>query len=278
MDGTNNVAKNSHVYNTLLTIGWVLMVPGQSIVIYSRLHLISPNLKLLRFILWIIIISAVYLCVLTATLNLRQYTKYSEVYTRGYVMEKIQMTLFTVQDIFISCVYLGETRNMMRVIFDGKARKWTWQLAAVNILLLMFDVSLLTTEFLDLYMIQTTFKSFVYSFKLKLEFAVLSQIVRVIQIRTQSDSSGLALPIDLEQQHKAGRMMSSQVSEVEVMQRHVPPEWRRSREATAVVSPVALTDERRTALESARSSIVSMDATYPGRIRWSSERPLFTNP
>jgi hypothetical protein len=167
---------------------------------------------------------------------------------------------------------------MMRVIFDGKARKWMWQLVAMNILLLMLDVSLLTTEFLDLYMIQTTFKSLVYSFKLKLEFAVLSQIVRVIQSRTQSGSSGLALPVDLEQQHKAGKMMSSQVSEVEVLQRYVPPEWRLSREATAVVSPVALIDERRAVLESARSSVVSMDATYPGRIGWSSERPLPTNP
>jgi hypothetical protein len=77
----NNVAHNAHVYNTLLTIGWVLMVPGQSIVLYSRLHLISPNLKLLRFIFWMIIVSAVCLCVPTATLNLRQYTKHPEAYS-----------------------------------------------------------------------------------------------------------------------------------------------------------------------------------------------------
>jgi hypothetical protein len=142
----------------------------------------------------------------------------------------------------------------------------------------MLDVSLLTIEFLNIYMIQTTFKSLVYSFKLKLEFAVLSQIVRVIQCRTQSGSSGLALPVDFEQQHKAGKMMSSQVLEVKVMQRYVPPEWRLSREATAVISPVALTDERRTALEGARSSVVSMDATYPEMIGWSSERLLPTSP
>jgi len=33
------------------------------------------------------------------------------------------MTTFTVQEVFISCAYLWETRKVMRVIFDGKARK-----------------------------------------------------------------------------------------------------------------------------------------------------------
>ncbi|KAI4654617.1 uncharacterized protein J4E79_008491 [Alternaria viburni] len=171
------VAHDPRIYNTLLTMGWILMVPGQSMVLYSRLHLISPNLRLLRSIFWVIIVSAVCLCVPTVVLNLRLFTNHPERYLRGYmVMEKIQMTLFTIQEISISCIYLWETRKLMRVIFDGKARKWMWQLVAMSILLLILDIALLTTEFLNLYMIQTTFKSLVYSFKLKIEFAVLSQI------------------------------------------------------------------------------------------------------
>ncbi|KAL6160255.1 hypothetical protein ACJQWK_09558 [Exserohilum turcicum] len=79
----NSVAHNAYLYNTLLTLGWVLMVPGQSMVLYSRLHLVSPNLKLLRAIFWTIIVSAICLCVPTVTLNLRQYTKHPDVYTRG---------------------------------------------------------------------------------------------------------------------------------------------------------------------------------------------------
>jgi hypothetical protein len=265
----NNVAHNPYVYNTLLTLGWILMVPGQSFVLYSRLYLISPNLKLLRFIFWMIVTSAICLCVPTVTLNLRQYTKHPESYTRGYmVMEKIQMTLFTVQEIFISCVYLLETRKLMRVIFDGKARKWMWQLVVMNVLLLILDIALLTTEFLDLYMIQTTFKSLVYSFKLKIEFAVLSQIVRVIQDRAQSGSSVAALPSTLVCQPCAGKPISSQISEVEDMQRNVPLEWRLSKDTTALVSPVALTVARKDDVESARCSVVSVDAMYPGRLGW----------
>lgn len=243
------------------------MVPGQSLVLYSRLHLISPNLKLLRFIFWMIIVSAVLLCVPTVTLNLRQYTAHPDAYTRGYkVMEKIQMTLFTAQEVFISCVYLWETRKVMRVILNGKARKWMWQLVAMNLLLLLLDIALLAMEFMNLYMIQTTFKSLVYSFKLKIEFAVLSQIVRVIQHRTQSNNTGMSLPKDLERQCDASKMAPSRISEVDIMQRNVPPEWRLSMGSTAIVSPVALTIEKRRELESVRSSIASVDVMYPGRL------------
>jgi hypothetical protein len=182
------------------------------------------------------------------------------------VMEKIQMTLFTIQEISISCVYLWETRKLMRVIFDGKSRKWMWQLVVMNVLLLILDTALLTTEFLDLYMIQTTFKSLVYSFKLKIEFAVLSQIVRVIQDRAQSSSSIVALPKAPGHQLHVGKPMSSQISEIEDMQRNVPHEWRLSRETTAVVSPVALIRVKEPDVESARCSIVSLDAMYPGRL------------
>lgn len=264
----NNVGHNFYLYNTLLTVGWVLMVPGQSMVLYSRLHLISPNLKMLHVIFWTIIASAICLCVPTVTLNLRQYTKHPDVYTHGYaIMEKIQMVLFTLQEVTISCIYLWETRKLMRVIFDGKARKWMWQLMAMNALLLVLDTTLLTMEFLDLYMIQTTFKSLLYSFKLKIEFGVLSQIVRLIQSRSQSCATPeLALPTHVKCEKVNKGMHSSHVAEVEVMQSNVPPEWRLSKEATSLVSPIALNVPSRCLLESQDSSLSSVDMMYPGRL------------
>jgi hypothetical protein len=263
----NSVAHDPRIYNSLLTIGWIFMVPGQSMVLYSRLHLISPNLRLLRFIIWTIIVSAVCLCLPTIVLNLRLNAKHPERYMRGYmVMEKIQMTLFTLQEVTISCIYLWETRKLMRVILEGKARKWMWQLVAMSVLLLILDMALLITEYLNLYMIQTTFKSLVYSFKLKVEFAVLSQIVRVIQDRAQSSRSVVTLPSDLERQLDVRKPTSSQVSEVEDLQHNVPLEWRLSRGTTSFVSPVALTMANTRDAKSARCSVVSIDAMYPGRL------------
>ena len=96
-----------------------------------------------------------------------------------------------------------------------------WQLVAMNVLLLVLEIVLLVMEYLDLYMIQTTFKSLLYSIKLKIEFAVLSQIVRVIQARSQPRTSVFAITNDVEQQRMNNKALSSGVSEVEVLQRNV---------------------------------------------------------
>jgi len=128
-----------------------------------------------------------------------------------------------------------------------------WQLVAMNVLLLVLDITLLVMGYLDLYMIQTTFKSLLYSIKLKVEFAVLSQIVRVIQARSKPRASAFAITNDVEQQRMNNKALSSVVSEVEVLQRNVTPEWRLSAGSSAIVSPFALRMERKE-LEAAGSS------------------------
>lgn len=153
----------------------------------------------------------------------------------------------------------------MRVILDGKARKWMWQLVAMNVFLLLLDVTLLALEYMNLYMIQSTFKSMLYSIKLKIEFAVLSQIVRVIQARSRPGTSAFVIAADIEQQQPHTKSLSSTVSEVEVMQRNVPPEWRLSAGTSAIVSPLALSIERKE-LATAASSIASVERMYPGRL------------
>ncbi|CAA9958133.1 Integral membrane protein [Pyrenophora teres f. maculata] len=212
----NNVAHDTHVDNILMTVGLVLMVPGQSLVLYSRLHLISSNQKLVRSILWMIIVLAVVLCVPTSMLNLREYTDQPGTYTRTYsAMAKTQMTLSSFEEVFISCVYIWETRNAMRVNFNALDRKWMWQLIAMNIFLLVMDTALLVMEFLELYMILNTFKSLVHSFKLKIEFAVLTQMVRVSQTRRQSGSSAMKSLENLENTSKWNEFVLKQVEDGE---------------------------------------------------------------
>ncbi|ORY19598.1 hypothetical protein BCR34DRAFT_471821 [Clohesyomyces aquaticus] len=264
----NNVNHNEHLTEALLTIGWVIMVPGQSLVLYSRLHLISQHHKLLRFILWIIIINAVVLCVPTSTLNLRQFTKHPEPYSQGYViMEKIQMTIFTAQEVFISFVYFYEIRIVMKEIFDGATRKIMWQLVAMNVLLLVLDAALLTVEFLNFYMIETTFKSLVYSVKLKVEFGVLSQIVSIIQSKSQENSLTLVIP---KSKSSGGDVEAEAAStfdcEVQVTQRNLPPEWRLSMASRGMITPDLLEIQRGREIESPTHSLSSVEKMYPGRL------------
>ncbi|PSN60236.1 hypothetical protein BS50DRAFT_212372 [Corynespora cassiicola Philippines] len=269
----NNVSHNQVLTDVLSTIGWVIMVPGQSLVLYSRLHLISQNHKLLRFTLWMIITSAIVLCVPTSILNLRQSTQ-NPAYTKGYkIMEKIQMTLFAAQEAFISFVYLWEVRRVLMVISDGRTRKSMWQLVAMNVFLLALDITLLTIEFFNLYMIETTFKSLVYSTKLKVEFAVLSQIVRVVQDRSEPNSLTLAISDAGGKEAEGGlreldlERAPSRNFEVQITQRNLPPEWRLSI-GNAMGEPDLLEIGRARKTRSERRSFESVDRMYPGRLGW----------
>lgn len=163
------------------------MVTGQSLVLYSRLHIIViNNHKLLRFVLWMILVDAVVLYVPTTTLNYGTVVNMTEAYTTGYnTMERIQMTLFSLQEFVISGVYLWEVRKFIKG-WGEDTRKLMIELIAVNIALILLDVALLSVEFENLYMIETTLKGMVYSIKLKLEIGVLSKMVKVVETRKKS--------------------------------------------------------------------------------------------
>jgi len=52
-------AQHSYVLMTVIKIGWCLMVTGQSLVLYSRLHLVLRDHTKLKWVLWMIIVDAI---------------------------------------------------------------------------------------------------------------------------------------------------------------------------------------------------------------------------
>ncbi len=96
------------------------------------------------------------------------------------IMEKIQVTAFCIQEFIISGLYLYETRRILQpsASFQKKrTRQVMLHLIYVNILIILMDVTLLCTEYANLYEIQITFKGTLYSIKLRLEFAVLNSLM-----------------------------------------------------------------------------------------------------
>lgn len=79
---------------TLSTIGWIALITGQAVVLYSRLGLILNNARILTFVKWMIIIDAIIFHTPTTVV---QYTKIygSERAASAdalFYIEKIQMT------------------------------------------------------------------------------------------------------------------------------------------------------------------------------------------
>jgi hypothetical protein len=170
---------------TVLTVGWWVMVTGQGLVLYSRLHLVLRDHKKLSRILYMILANVVLLHIPTTILtygsNMRNP---STIFIKAYnVMEKIQMTGFTLQEGIISGLYVYETTRILRAAsqHNQQNRRIMHQLVGINVAIIVMDLALLGLEYASEYAIQITLKGAVYSLKLKLEFAVLGKLVDLIR-------------------------------------------------------------------------------------------------
>lgn len=168
---------------TFLTLGWYAMVTGQSMVLYSRLHLLNRNPKILRPVLCMIIIDAIILHIPTTVLTYgSNFASSNSRYVNGYnIMEKIQMTGFCLQEFILSGIYIYETIGLLRANPEYGRRKIMYQLLAINFIIILMDIGLLVVEYMNIYVIETTLKGAIYSIKLKLEFAVLGQLIRLVR-------------------------------------------------------------------------------------------------
>ena len=197
------IISNDYVNVVFITIGWWCMITGQSVVLYSRLHLILLNEKLLRLILKMIIVDAIILHIPTTVLTFGSNSNTETTrFVHGYnVMEKIQMTGFCIQEFVISGIYLWECVKFLKTDKQEKSRKTLYELFYINMIIIMMDLSLLGLEYANLYILEIVIKGVVYSVKLKLEFAILGKLVQYVQnpvgqlpLRNASDASEFLRP------------------------------------------------------------------------------------
>lgn len=175
---------------TVSVLGWIPMVTGQSIVLWSRLHLVMQNKKILRGILIMIFANVICLniptVVLTYGINADTSPETDGKWTYGYnVMERLQLTGFSLQEFIISTIYIYKSSKILKNLSQSRphTHTFTYQLIGTNVLFILLDAVLLTLQYLSYSTLQTTVKSLVYSVKLKLEFAVLGKMVALISHR-----------------------------------------------------------------------------------------------
>lgn len=169
-----------YVCVTLIILGWYVMVTGQSVVLWSRLHLVLQNPKVLWGVLWMIMIDAVLFHIPTTVLLYGAVAAPNSNWLHGYnVMERIQLVGFCIQELIISGIYVWETTKLLRLRPQGRPQGILYQLLIINIIILALDISVVVIEFVGLYSVQVTFKPVAYSIKLKLEYAILGKLVAI---------------------------------------------------------------------------------------------------
>jgi hypothetical protein len=105
------------------------------------------------------------------------------------IYERIQLAGFAVQETIISALYVWETTTSLRPVLALKGprgKRVVMNVVVVNVIAVLLDASLLTTEYTNHFDVQTTYKPVVYSIKLLLEFTVLNNLLAVIRTTPSS--------------------------------------------------------------------------------------------
>jgi hypothetical protein len=170
----------------LISVGWFGMVTGQSLVLYSRLHLVTRDSMRIRWVLYMIIINAIIfgIPIMILAFLTNQPSPDPAVVNAFSIFDKIQVGLFFVQESIISLLYIYETVRLLgpsRKMSRNPLLKLLTHLTIVNVLALILDATLLGTEYSGNYEIQTTYKPAIYSIKLKIEFSVLNRLVSIVK-------------------------------------------------------------------------------------------------
>lgn len=110
-----SLIRDGSVYGTFIVVGWTCMVTGQSMVLWSRMHLLVRNKKTLRAMLVMIIVDAVIGHVPTSVVLYGSNSPHPERWLDPYaILERFHVTLFFLQELAISTIYIVETTKLLR--------------------------------------------------------------------------------------------------------------------------------------------------------------------
>jgi hypothetical protein len=175
-----DISNSAPLEITMACGGGMLMISGQSIVLWSRLHLISPGRRD-RWLLWMIIADCIIVQGGATTLFAGSNSTHPDPWLKIYAKWEIfQVTWFVFQECLISGLYIYRTFLLMRssAAFRGPdANRVFNHLILVNILVISLDITILAFQYAGLYEIQTSWKTLAYSIKLKFEFDILHQLI-----------------------------------------------------------------------------------------------------
>lgn len=167
---------------SFVLVPWCGMVTGQSLVLWSRLHLVLQSPNALRGVLCMIIINGIAFHTPVFVLMYGIVSPKADLFVRGYdIMERVQLVGFCVQELVLSGIYVYETAKLLRLRPEQRHRQILVQLLVINIFILILDVAVVGTEYAGYYAVQVMFKPVAYSIKLKLEYTILGKLVEIAQ-------------------------------------------------------------------------------------------------
>ena len=178
--------RNPVLITTFHSLGWAIVVTGSSLVLYSRLHLVLPNPKLLRILLLVILGSSVLLQTPNIVMSYISGDITSEVFIRFMAVLSRLDVIFSVQETFLSTLYIFLFTRFMRQgdsQVSKDVKRMFYFLVTVESFPIISHAILNALLFLNLYLARRMIFGFIYAVKLRIEFVVLNKFMDFKQKR-----------------------------------------------------------------------------------------------
>ncbi|PGG99096.1 hypothetical protein GX51_06436 [Blastomyces parvus] len=184
------ILRHLWVAMVLIYATWWLMVVPQAVVLYSRLHLVIWNRKHLRYVLFMIIFTAIFISIPTMLLGIFAQAGGNPTVMRiNSIWDRIQVSIFFVEETIISVLYVIETRRRLENLQTlGERHNTIYEvmhhLIYMNIFVICLDISLLGLSYSNHFYIQAAYKPCVYGLKLRVEFSILNRLISSLRSST----------------------------------------------------------------------------------------------
>ena len=182
------------LYALIDAIGWSMMVTAESLVLYSRMHLVTRDRKVHQFVLRMIIFTALFIQIPNWCISIPAVDRdpaVSAVWSpRDSIMTRIQQVAFLLQEGATSGLYIWYTGRLLQPNLQIRERRVMLDLIYVNATVIILDIIVIVLAFTNQHLIKEPLQNISYALKLKLEFFVLNQLIEVSRDGFSKSRSG----------------------------------------------------------------------------------------
>ena len=171
------------VHTAFASFGWWGMVTGQSLVLYSRLHLVVRDQRILRAVLAMIVVDFCIFQVPTTIQTFGSNQPNPGMWLTVYnIYERIQLIVFTIQESIISVIYIHAAVTLLSPSDPVETRHTKKFLIYLNFLCIGLDLAFVGEVFSGEWVYKTGTQSLAYAIKLTIEFVVLNKLMEVYRL------------------------------------------------------------------------------------------------
>jgi hypothetical protein len=129
-------------------IGYLLHVPAELLVLYSRLHLLGASPRTLKLVIMVIVLEVLLMTAPIAILSTGAVVVSSNQLNLVYsVWQRIEVWAYAGTEIFLSSVYIVQVRRMWKADGQWKMKSRLMSLVYIYFFIILLDVSNIGIEF-----------------------------------------------------------------------------------------------------------------------------------